>query len=432
MSKLSSTKVVVIAFILVVFFVISLITNILGPIIPDIIVSFGLSLTLASFLPFSFFVAYGVMSVPAGMLVEKYTEKPVMVASFILAFVASVMFALHPTYSVALVSLFAIGLGMAMLQVAINPLMRVAGGEEHFAVNSVLAQLVFGIASFFSPWIYSSLVQRLSGGNRSENLLVSALIPLVPRELPWVSLYWIFAVVTCVMAVVILAVRFPRVIRKADEIVGPWRLHRDMLRQPAVVLYAAGIFAYVGTEQGTANWISQFLLSYHGFDPVTTGAATVSWFWGMMTIGCIAGIVLLKLVDSRKVLLVFSAGAFICLTSALFGSGPTALLAFPAMGFCASVMWSIIFSLALNSVDKYHGTFSGILCTAIVGGAVVPVVIGWLGDRAGLRVGMMFLYVTLAYILGVSLWAKPLISNRTVTLRELAVFLRARGRGENE
>jgi fucose permease len=77
-------------------------------------------------------------------------------------------------------------------------------------------------------------------------------------------------------------------------------------------------------------------------------------------------------------------------------------------------MWSIIFSLALNSIDKHHGSFSGILCTGIIGGAIVPLIIGKLGDAIGLRYGMMFLYITLGYILSVGLWAKPLITNATI------------------
>jgi fucose permease len=80
-------------------------------------------------------------------------------------------------------------------------------------------------------------------------------------------------------------------------------------------------------------------------------------------------------------------------------------------------MWSVIFSLALNSVKKHHGSFSGILCTAIIGGAVVPLVIGWLGDLFGLRFGMIFLYVTLGYILSIGFWSKPLITNVTISLR---------------
>jgi fucose permease len=84
-------------------------------------------------------------------------------------------------------------------------------------------------------------------------------------------------------------------------------------------------------------------------------------------------------------------------------------------------MWSIIFSLALNSVDKHHGSFSGILCTAIIGGAVIQLFIGWLGDMFGLRVGMMFIYVTLAYILFIGVWANPLITNETIKLKKAAV-----------
>jgi len=91
-------------------------------------------------------------------------------------------------------------------------------------------------------------------------------------------------------------------------------------------------------------------------------------------------------------------------------------------------MWSIIFSLALNSIEKHHGSFSGILCTAVIGGAIVPVVIGWLGDRFGLRTGMMFLYLTVGYILSVSFWAKPIIANKTVRLGEVIALLGARWR----
>ena len=85
-----------------------------------------------------------------------------------------------------------------------------------------------------------------------------------------------------------------------------------------------------------------------------------------------------------------------------------ALIGFPALGFCLSVMYGIIFSLALNSVTKYHGSFSGILCTAIAGGAIFSLLIGKLKDLIGLQAGMMILYIPLIYILSLSFWAKPL------------------------
>src|SRR5215813_794653 len=119
--------------VLLTFFVISLLTNILVPIVPVIISSFHVSLTAAGFLIFAFFIAYGVMSIPAGFLVERFSEKPVMISAFVAAAIGSMSFALVPEYKMAVISLFVIGGGMAILQVAINPLLRVSGGEEHFA-----------------------------------------------------------------------------------------------------------------------------------------------------------------------------------------------------------------------------------------------------------------------------------------------------------
>jgi fucose permease len=369
---------------------------------------------MVAFLPFAFFIAYGVMSIPSGMLIEKYGEKAVMVSAFFMSFLGAFLFAFNPSYGMYTVSLFFIGTGMAMLQVAINPLLRVAGGEEHFAFNSVMGQLFFGLASFLSPLAYSYLVLNLAAGAGDRNFMVNLLSGVVPEELPWISLYWLFAAVSLLMVVIIGLVRFPKVELKEDEKAGAVATHLELLKKPVVWLYFLAIFAYVGTEQGVANWISEFLQTYHGYDPQTTGAKTVSWFWGLMTAGAVLGLIALKFMDSRKVLIGFTLAAMISLSVALFGPGSVALIAFPMVGFFASVMWSIIISLALNSMDKHHGSLSGILVTGIAGGAVVPLIVGSLGDVIGLRLGMLFLYITLAYILSIGFWSKPLITNQTI------------------
>ncbi len=407
-----------VALVMLTFFVISLLTNIVGPLVPDIIKSFDLSLTLVALLPFAFFIAYGVMSIPSGMLVERFREKPVMIGAFVLAFAGALLFASIPRYPTAIVSLFLIGAGMAALQVAINPLLRVAGGEEHYAFNSVLAQLIFGGASFLSPFVYTYFVRNIGRPGGETKPLVGLMSKLAPPSLPWVSVYWVFAVLVVVMIVVLAAVRFPVVVRKEDERAGAWETHRTLFKNRTVVLYFLGIFAYVGTEQGVANWMSQFLSTYHGYDPQTVGAAKVALFWGMMTIGGIHGLFLLKFVDSRRILVGFTGSAIAFLTLGLFGPGPLAQFALPLVGFAAAVMWPIIFSLALNSVPSHHGSFSGILCTGIIGGALVPLLIGRLGDGLGLRQGMLVLYLTLGYILSIGFWARPLIANKTVRLRK--------------
>jgi fucose permease len=392
------------------FFVISFVTNILGPLIPDIIRDFHVSQGTASMLPFSFFIAYGVLSIPAGFMVERWGEKRLMCGSFLVCCAGALCFALWPTYQVAVVSLFAIGAGMAVLQVAINPLLRVAGGEEHFAFFSAFAQLVFGAASFVSPLVFSYLVAHLAPGE-SRGALLGLLARLTPVELPWASMYWLFALATAAMVVVIALARLPKVVRTAEESAGTLGMYSELLRNRVVWLYFLTIVAYVGCEQGTANWMSHFLFRYHGYDPDVQGAQAVSRFWGLMALGCLAGMLLLKLFDSRRVLIGFAVGALATLTLALFGPAHVSLLAFPAVGLFASIMWPTIVSLALNSVSAHHGPLAGILCTGIMGGAVVPFLIGHLADSFGLRTGMLLLYVTFGCVLSVGFWARPLVTN---------------------
>ncbi len=405
-----------VAVIALIFFVISLLTNILGPIIPDIIESFQLSLTMVALLPFSFFIAYALTSIPVGITMERLGGKPLLVVAFLLAFLGSLAFALFPAYPVAIASLFCIGVGMAMLQVVLNPLLRTVGGGEHFAFNMVLVQLVFGSASFLSPKLYSCLVTSLNSAEAPDNTAISLLSKVVPDQLAWVSVYWVFALISLLMLLMTALLRLPKVELDEEERPGAWETQKELLRNRTVILFFLGIFAYVGTEQGLANWMSKFLAIYHGFNPQTEGAATVSLFWGLFTAGGVLGLVLLKIIDSRKVLTGLAVAAITCLTFAISGGPAVARLAFPATGFFISSMWSIIFSLALNSLERFHGAFSGVLCTGVVGGAVVPLVIGALGDWLGLRAGMMILYLTLGYILSIGIWARPLVKNKTVTL----------------
>ena len=401
--------------IFLVFFAISFLTNILGSINPNVSDSYQLTGTMTGLLPFSFFIAYALMSIPSGMFVQRYGEKRSLILAWALALLGAVLFSVVPVFPVFLVSLFMIGSGMALLQVALYPLLRVVGGEEHFAFNSVVAQLVFGAASFVSPFVYSYLVTHLAAAADEQGVILDVISFLTPVRLPWVSIYLVFSVVSFLMLVLILATKFPKVIRKEDEIVGAWETHVQLFKQKTVVLFFLGIFAYVGTEQGIANWISEFLRTYHGLAPETEGARTVGLFWGMMTVGCFLGLGLLKILDSKVVLGIFSSAALIILALALFGPVQYALFGFAALGFCLSVMYAIIFSLALNSVPKYHGSFAGILCTAIAGGAIFSLLIGKLKDLVGLQAGMVVLFVPLLYILSVSFWARPMVKNATLS-----------------
>ena len=403
----------IVVLILITFFVISFLTNILGALNPNVSGSYSLTDTMAGLLPFAFFIAYGVVSIPSGFLLEKWGEKRMMILAFGLAFAGTLGFALMPSLNIFLISLFTIGTGMAILQVVINPLLRVSGGEEHFAFNSVLAQLMFGLASFISPQMYSYFVININNGN-TEKPLIEMMSNLVENSFSWVSVYWVFAILSILMIVLIVFVKFPKVELQEDEKVGSKDSYVELFANRYVILFFLGIFAYVGTEQGISFWMSKFLSNYHGINPNTIGAQAVSYFWGLMTIGGVLGLGLLKLLDSKIVLRWFTVLAIASVAAGLFGSAKVALWAFPTAGFFLSVMYPVIMSLGLNSVKKHHGSFAGILMTGIAGGAVVQVLIGGLSDLTSLKTGMMFLFITLGYILSISFWAKPLIKNKTI------------------
>lgn len=408
----------IVALILIIFFVISFLTNILGALNPSVSENFSLSETMAGFLPFSFFIAYGVMSIPAGFLVEKYGEKKLIIFAFSLALIGSILFANIPTFGVFIFTLFTIGTGMAVLQVVINPLLRVSGGEDNYAFTSVMAQLIFGAASFISPQIYSWLVTNIDSPTEQQGWFITAISKVVPVDMSWVSIYWIFAIASLLMIFLVLMVTFPKVELNDDEKVGSKESFVDLFKKKTVILYFFGIFAYVGAEQGISYWMSKFLQIYHGYDYETVGANAVGNFWGLMTVGGILGLVLLKIIDSKLVLRLFTSLAILSLGIALFGDAQTSLFAFQASGFFLSVMYPIIISLALNSVSKHHGSFAGILMTGIMGGAVVQLLIGFLSDLTSLKTGMLLNFVALAYIFSISIWAKPIIKNKTISLKK--------------
>ena len=404
----------IVLLIMVTFATISFVTNILDPMGADVQVSFGLRNEQLGYLATALFVAYAVSSIPAGLLVEKYAVKPVFCGAFVLSGLGAFWYAVAPSYQIALPALFIIGVGFSILQVIINPLLRTAGGEENYAFFGNLSQMIFALGSAVSPHLYGYLMSRLKGPGLPSNLLIAALAQVVNPRLPWVALYWVFTIVLLVMAVVVAVARLPTMRLHENEKIGSFGAILHLLKIRTVWLYLLGIICYVGTEQGVAVWMKKFLLDYHHVAPSLADQVAVSGFWGAMILGGAMNLVLLKLVDSRKLLIIFCSGGLITLLIALFGGRTAALVGFALMGFWCAVGWPLVFSLALNSLATHHGSFAGILCTGIVGGAFLPPLIGKLGDHFGLRYGMLALLGTLGYLLSIGFWARPLVNNATL------------------
>src|ERR1700757_4216247 len=305
-----SCRALIIGYIMLVWFVVSFVTNWIDPLMPIIIGDFHLSLGLAGFLPFSFFLAYGLISIPAGALVEARGPRATLLGAFTLNLSGCLAISLSPTYLVVIAGLFVIGVGMAMLQVVINPLMRTTGGEEHFAFFSVMAQLVFGAASFVSPLVFAAVMKQP---------------PTPARPIVWVELYFAFVAAYLLLLLITFRIAIPQVTLAEDERPGTVAVYKSLIRERPVQLFFLGIIAYVGTEQSLADWMSEFLATYHHFSPTVEGAHAVSLFWGLMSVGCLLGLALVRLLGSRGVLC-FAAGVAVGWVGlALFGPADVAL-----------------------------------------------------------------------------------------------------------
>jgi fucose permease len=408
----------IVLLVMVVFVAVSFVTNIMDPVGTDIQASFHLTEAQLGYLSFGLFIAYAVMSIPAGLLAERFSAKTMLIGAFLSSTVGAFAIAAHPSFAVAIPAYFLMGVGFAVLQVVTIPLLRVAGGGENMAFLGNMSQLIFALGSAVSPYVYVYLDNGLKSPAASHDALISVLAKVAPAGLYWVSIYWVIAAILLCLVLVIALVKWPHVELMENEKVGSLHTIVQLLKSKTVWLYFVGVVCYVGTEQGVATKIKGFLVNCHNIDPDLANKVAVSGFWSAMAIGCAVGMGLTKLFDSRKLLSAFMVGGFLTLLLALFTPNPkVALFAMPMMGFWCSVGCPIVFALALNSLEKHHGSFTGILCAGIVGGGFLPPIIGKIADHfgpTGLRYGMLANLVTLAYLFSMGLWARPLINNSTI------------------
>lgn len=359
-----SDNIKLMVFINLMFFQIGLLMSIMSALIPEIIRSFKISYGLASMLPFAFYIALTISCIPAGIANEKYSAKKMLLFSSFLALSGALIFVILLSFWSSLVSLFLIGSSVAIIQVTTVPLLRKAFGGENLAIHSSLNQLMYGAGAFLSPVIYSFLSASLLASRENSNFLVGMLRKLVPVHFEWVSAYWLFVILLLCIIPFILWVKFPPHDKGTGNSHSKKIIYLELIRNKYVIFYFISLVAYASCEQGIAAWMSQFFQDFHGLNPQTTGASILSFYWLFLTLGCFAGMLLLRLFEARKVLAGLTILSVFSLTLAIYGNTRISMLAFPMMGAFESIMWPIILSLAINSVSRHHEVLSGFMFTA--------------------------------------------------------------------
>ncbi len=378
------------------YFTFGMITNVLGVVIPEVIKEYSLSLFAAGILAFAFFLAYGLCSIPAGLLMDRLGARPMVLFGVLLMGVGCLVVAWARSYPLMVTMIFAVGVGVTVLQTAGNPLIQLLDRLENYHRNLTLTIGFCGIGAFLGPFILAFF----TGTGR-----------------PWQTLYLFFAGLSFLLLVLLTVSKFPERAATSSDRIRFDQLGR-LLRNPIVLTYSLGIFFYVGAEVGAASWIVKFFERVHGvtgevaqveaaslFRRVlpTLPALIVALFWGLQGVGRLVSGAVLNRFGSLRILRLYSFLALAALLAATFGPTTVTAVGFAACGFFTSVLFTLIFSGTINSFTENHGTISGLLCTACLGGAIMPPLVGLVGDHYGLRAAMLVPALCFSYVFGLAM-----------------------------
>lgn len=351
-------------------FTFALISNIPGALLPYWKDSFHLSSMLLTFLGSAFFLAYGLTSLPQGVLLDRIGNKKTFLWGISLVFLGSTIFALVPRYEVGLISLFVIGTGVTVQQMVGNLLVKkIDDDETKYSRNLTLIQIFCGIGGLGGGFLISFLIKDMG--------------------LQWQSIYYLFTALAFLVAALIFSTNIPENTSTNDE-KPTIKDYIALAKNPLMTIFALGIFIYVGIEVGIATWISTFLVDKHG-SLKSTAAQIVGLYWGFQAIGRFTGGIILNYLNTSKALILYSLGCLISLIFAVISpSAYICAISFISVGFFTSIMFPSIFSLTINSFDKKEeGTVAGVLCTTVAGGAIVAPIIGFLANVTSLGTSLI-------------------------------------------
>ncbi len=386
----------------ILFFMWGLLTALNDVLIPHLKSLYTLSYAQAMLVQFCFFGAYFIVSLPAGVLIKKIGYQNGAVTGLTIAAIGCALFypAATSGYGVFLLGFFVLAAGITILQVAANPYVTVLGDPRTASSRLTLTQAFNSLGTTVAPTIGGILILSVAVLGASELAQMPEAQQIAYRAKQAAAVqgpYLALAAALLVLAVLFAFARLPKITHADDAAHAVAGAKGSALAHANLVLGAIGIFVYVGGEVS----IGSFMINFLGEPNVASlpqAAAThyVSYYWGGAMVGRFIGFAVMRYISPGKALAFNAAASIALILTAIFGHGQTAMWALLAVGLCNSIMFPTIFSMALHRLGKFTGQASGILCMAIVGGAVVPLVQGVLADTIGLQ--MSFLVPAACYL----------------------------------
>jgi FHS family L-fucose permease-like MFS transporter len=366
------------------FFAFGFCNVLVDTLVPKFKAMFSLSYSEVMLTQFCYFAAYFIVSAPAGWLIGRIGYLPSMVSGLLLmalgafGFLPAAMVGIYPGF---LAALFVLAAGVTIVEVAANPAAAVAGPASQASSRLSLAQAFNSAATMVAPlfgayFILGSVeappvglsTAALAGFRRTQaHVFVAPFAGVASVLVALAALCWLVRALSPLVA--------PRS-------AGSWRI---LLGEKYLMLGALGVFCYVGAEVSIGSSLTNYLM---GTDVLGLAAAQagrlVSLYWGGAMLGRFVGFLILRRFPAGLVLALCAAVAFSLVLFSGLSGGIVAATAILAVGLFNSVMFPAIFALAIEGLGDRTPQASGLICLAIVGGAVVPLAMGSVADRLGL------------------------------------------------
>lgn len=371
----------------ILYFMMGFITCLNDTLVPYFKEGFTLTYTQSSLVQFYFFLTYGVMSIPAGRIVERVGYKKGMVLGFSIAALGATLFfpaAVMHQYYLFLAALFVVAIGIVLLQVAANPYITVLGPARTASSRFTLIQGVGSIGTTVAPLFGASFIlSNLQEAGTSSDAV----------KYPYLGI----AALLLVIAIFVSRLNLPTIRAEAASEV-PASEGKGIFAFRNLKLGVWAIFCYVGAEVSIGTFLTNYIADTL---TITEGEANnyVAFYWGSMLVGRLLGSLVLKTVRPQVVLSASAVTAILLIILSVSSTGNLAVWSMIAVGLCNSIMFAIIFSLSVEGLGKYTTKASGLLSTAIVGGAIVSFSQGFLIDHYTWLISFMLPLGCYLYIL---------------------------------
>ena len=414
-------------FLTTLFFLWGFITVLVDSLIPRLKDVFEMSYAKTVLVQFAFFTAFFVVSVPAGFVLSKIGYKKGIILGLVIMSIGCLLFypaAEYRTFSVFLIGYFTLAGGITVLQVAANPYVALLGSEEGASSRLNLSQAFNSLGTTIAPVVgalyllsdsvkNSQEIELLSEADKKAYYIAEASTVQTP--------FLLIAAFIALLAVAFFFIKLPTIMETS-----PKDGYFKLLKNKMMLLGALGIFVYVGAEVSIGSFMVNYFDSmnlgaivagnetmmsiantiadvfgkdFDGKDPKSLLGVFIIFYWGGAMIGRFIGAYLTKIMSPAKVLSIFAILAITMITISITTTGLISMWSILAVGLFNSIMFPTIFTLSLEGLGELKAQASGLLCMAIVGGAIIPFIIGALIDNVGFKLAFVLAMVCYAYIM---------------------------------